>query len=113
MVGVGRYRRDLGVGHGDLREVGGELEVLLVLFRTIVAARECQDQRILALDLAERASDAILVGKLVVGECAAGGDVRAHGASPSGRVMLIGATGRPPGRRRRAASRRLRTSLAR
>src|ERR1700722_5739972 len=87
-MGVGRYRGDLGEGHGDLRIVGGEFEVLLVLFWAIVAARKCQDQRILALNLAERTRDAILVGQLEGGECAAGDDVGAHNSSPSGQVRV-------------------------
>ena len=58
VVRVGRDRGDLGVGHGDLRIVRGELEVLLVLLRAVVAAREREDQRVVALDLAELAGDA-------------------------------------------------------
>ena len=53
VVVVGRDRGDLGVGHGDLRIERGELQVLLVLLRAVVAAREREDQRIVALQLAE------------------------------------------------------------
>ena len=45
VVVVGRDRGDLRVGHGDLRIERGELEVLLVLLRAVVAAREREDQR--------------------------------------------------------------------
>ena len=50
---VGRDRGDLRVGDGDLRIERGELEVLLVLLRAVVAAREREDQGIVALQLAE------------------------------------------------------------
>ena len=55
---VGRDRGDLGVGDGDLRVERRELEVLLVLLGAVVAAGERQDQRVVALDLAEPARDA-------------------------------------------------------
>jgi hypothetical protein len=82
VVLVGRDRGDLGVGHGDLRIVRGELEVLLVLLRAVVPAREREDQGIVALDLAEPAGDVLVVGKLVVGERGARDDVGAHPAPP-------------------------------
>jgi hypothetical protein len=78
MVGVGRDRGDLRVGHRDLGIVGGEIEVLLVLLGAVVSARQGEDQGIVALDLAELARDAFVVGQLVVGEGSAGGDVTAH-----------------------------------
>ena len=78
VVLVGRDRGDLRVAHGDLRIEGRELEVLLVLLRAVVAAREREDQRVVALDLAEPPRDAVLVGQLVVGEGGAGNDVGAH-----------------------------------
>jgi hypothetical protein len=46
---VGRDRGDLGLGDDDLRIGRGELEVLLVLLRAVVAARESEDEWILAL----------------------------------------------------------------
>ena len=52
---VGGDRDDLGVRHGDLRIERGELQMLLVLLWTVVAAREREDQRIVALQLAELA----------------------------------------------------------
>ena len=57
VVLVGRDRDDLRVGHGDLRLERRQLEVLLVLLRAVVAAREREDQRIVALELAELARD--------------------------------------------------------
>jgi hypothetical protein len=75
VVGVGRDRDDPGVGHGDLRIGGRELEVLLVLLRAEVTARERQDQGIVALQIAEAPRHALLVGQLVVRERAAGHDV--------------------------------------
>ena len=44
---------DRSIGNGDLRIERGELEVLLVLLRAVVAAREREDQGIVALQLAE------------------------------------------------------------
>ena len=79
-MGVGRDRGDLRVGDCDLGVVGGELEVLLVLLWAVVPAREREDQGVLALDLAELSSNALVIGQLVVGEGAAGGDVAAHGS---------------------------------
>ena len=79
---VGRDRGDLRVGDGDLRIERGELEMLLVLLRAVVAAREREDQGIVALQLAELSGDVLVVGQLVVGERGAGLDVRAHGRTP-------------------------------
>jgi hypothetical protein len=62
VVLVGRDRGDLGVGDGDLRVVRREFQVLLVVFRAVVAAGERQDQRIAALQFAERADGAGVVG---------------------------------------------------
>src|SRR5215468_5254396 len=82
VVVVGGDGGDLGVGHGDLRVVGGQLEVLLVLFRAVVAAGEDEDQGVVALELAELAGGAGVVGQRVVGEGAAGDDVGTHGLTP-------------------------------
>jgi hypothetical protein len=49
---VGRDRHDLGVGDGDLRVVSGQLEMLLMLLWAEMAAREDEDHRIDALQLA-------------------------------------------------------------
>ena len=49
MVIVGRDRGDLSVRHRDLRIERGEFQMLLVLLWAIVAAREREDQRIVAL----------------------------------------------------------------
>ena len=46
---------DPSVCHGDLRVEGGEFQMLLVLLGAIVAARQGEDQRIIALQLAELA----------------------------------------------------------
>src|SRR5436305_15089777 len=62
--------------------VGRELEVLVVLLRAVVAAREREDHRVVALDLAEGARDPVVVGQLVVGERGAGDDVGAHPDPP-------------------------------
>ena len=83
VVLVGRDRDDLRVGDRDLGIERRQLEVLLVLLRAEVAARERQDQRIVSLELAEPARRARVVGQLVVGEHAARRDVGAHRAHDS------------------------------
>jgi hypothetical protein len=83
VVLVGGDRDDLGVGHRDLREVGGQLEVLLVLLGAVVAAREQEDQRVAALELAEPANGGSVVGQRVIREDAAGDDVGTHGMTAS------------------------------
>jgi hypothetical protein len=72
---VRRDRGDLGVGDGDLAIGRGQVEVLLMLLRAEVPARECEDERIVPLDLAELSRHAVLVRQLVVRERAAGCDV--------------------------------------
>ena len=76
---VGGDRDDLRVGHRDLRLERRQLEVLLVLLRAVVAAGQREDQRVAALQLAERADDAGVVRERVVGEDATGNDVGTHG----------------------------------
>ena len=61
------------------------MKVLLVLLRAVVAAREREDEGVVALQLAEPPRDVRMIGQLVVGERAAGGDVGAHRGDPLGR----------------------------
>src|ERR1700724_1647505 len=75
---VGGDGDDLGVGHRDLRVVGRQFQVLLMLFGAVVAARQGKDQRIAALQLAEPAHRAGVIRESVIGEGAAGPDVRTH-----------------------------------
>src|ERR1700722_2037590 len=75
---VGGDRDDLGVGHRDLRVVGRQLQVLLMLFGAVVAARQGEDQRIAALQFAERTHRAGVVRESVIGKNAARPDVRTH-----------------------------------
>jgi hypothetical protein len=72
----------LGVGHGDPRIERGEVQVLLVLLRAVVTARQREDQWIVALQLAELSGDALMVRQLVIGERGAGLDVGAYGRTP-------------------------------
>src|ERR1700722_3249567 len=72
---VGRDRDDLGVRDGDLRVVGGQLQVLLVVFGAEVAAGQEQDHRVDALQLAQLAPRLGVVGELVVREHPARHDV--------------------------------------
>ena len=62
VVLVGGDRDDLGVGDRDLRLERGQVEVLLVLLRAVVPARECEDHRVAALQLAEGADGVGVVG---------------------------------------------------
>jgi hypothetical protein len=57
--------------------------MLLVLLRAVVAAREGKDQRIVALQLAQAADGAGVVGQLVVGKGGSGNDVGTHDVPPS------------------------------
>ena len=52
---VGRDRDDLGVGDRDLRIVRRQLQVLLMLLRTVIAPRQCEDEGVVTLELAKRA----------------------------------------------------------
>jgi len=53
MVVVGGDRGDLGVCHSDLRIKHGEIQMLLVFLRAVVAARERENQRIITLQFAQ------------------------------------------------------------
>ena len=65
----------------------GQREVLLVLFRAVVAAGKREDQRIAALEFAQRADRAGVVGQRVIGEDSAGNDVGTHGKTASHLVL--------------------------
>src|SRR4051812_22295883 len=75
---VGRNGGDLRMRYGDLRIEGGELEMLLMFLRTVVAASEGENQRVLALQLAEPARRRRVVGQLVVGKHRPGDHVGSH-----------------------------------
>jgi hypothetical protein len=79
VVVVSRDRGDLGVGDGDLRIERSQLQVLLVLLGAIVAAREREDQRVIALQLAQPPHGFGVVRQLVVGKDRAGHDVGSRG----------------------------------
>jgi hypothetical protein len=80
---VGRDGDDLGVGDADLRVVGGQLEVLLVVLGAEAAAGEHQDHRVDPLQFAQPPPGLGVVGQLVVGKDPARCDVSAHGFAPS------------------------------
>ena len=63
---IGGDRDNLGISHSDLRIKRGKLQMLLVFFRAVVAARKCQDQGIVALQFAEPARCARVIGQLIV-----------------------------------------------
>src|ERR1700758_2228248 len=82
MVIVGGDRGDLSVSHRDLGIKRGEFQMLLVFLRAVVAAREREDQRIVALKLAELAQFARVIGQFVVGENASWHNIRTHDSTP-------------------------------
>src|SRR5437667_2991355 len=75
---VGRDRRDLRVGHRDLRVERGELQVLLVFLGAVMTSSEGEDHRVLALQLAQLSHGVRVVRQLVVGKHCAGNDVWSH-----------------------------------
>jgi hypothetical protein len=100
---VRRDRHDAGVGDGELGLQRRELEVLLLVLRAVVPASEHQDERVVALKLAQPASLPRVVRQLVVGGAAPGDHVGAHGvvlSVPGGTGVTIPASrwpGRPEG----------------
>src|SRR5215217_1665784 len=83
-MSVGGDGGHLRVGHGDLGMERGELEMLLVFLRAVVAASEREDQRIVALQVAETPEGPRVIGQLIVRERAAGSDVGAHQSTSRG-----------------------------
>jgi hypothetical protein len=63
---VGRDRDNPRICHSDLRVKRGKLQMLLVFFRAIVAARKRQDEGIITLEFAEPAWGARMIGLLIV-----------------------------------------------
>src|SRR5258708_704480 len=78
VVVIGGDRGDLGVCHSDLRIKRGKIQMLLVLFGAVVAARKCQDQGIIALEFAEPARCACVIGQLIVGNNRSAYEVNSH-----------------------------------
>src|ERR1700719_3136983 len=62
VVVIGGDRDDLGVTHSDLRIKRGKIQMLLVFLRAVVATRERQDQRVIALEFAELARCVRVIG---------------------------------------------------
>ena len=91
---VGGDSGDLGVGHCDLRVVGRQLEVLLVLFRAVVAAREREDQRIAALESVRAGSNAACYRRPPSAQSCRGAR---RTMSPSGRATQLARTPRQSG----------------
>ena len=69
---VSRDGDDLGVGDGDLRLEGRQFQVLLMFLRTEMPPGKGEDQRIAALELAQRADRVGVIGQGVVRKDAAG-----------------------------------------
>ena len=68
VVVVGGNRGNLRVRHSDFRIKRGEVQVLLVFLGAVMAARKRQDQGIIALEFAEPARCACVIGQLIVGK---------------------------------------------
>jgi hypothetical protein len=62
----------------SLRVVSRQLQMLPVLSGAVVAMCQGEDQRVVALKLAEPAHHADVVGESIIGKDAAGSDVRSH-----------------------------------
>jgi len=77
-VVVGGDRGNLGVRHSDLRIKRGKFQMLLVFLRAVMAARKRQDQGIVALEFAEFARCARVIGQLIVRKNVSGYEVMAH-----------------------------------
>jgi hypothetical protein len=77
-VVVGGDRDDLRVRHRELLLERGQIEVLLMLLRAVMAAHEGKDHRITALQFAQRDLGAGVIGQHVIGEDTAGDYVGAH-----------------------------------
>ena len=75
MMIIGGDRDNLGICHSDLRIKRGKLQMLLVFFRAVVAARKRQDQGIIALEFAELARRARMIGQLIVRKNVSGYEV--------------------------------------
>ena len=76
---IGSDGDDLGVGNGDLRVIRGELQMLLVLLRAVIAPRQREDQRVVALELAQPSHRVGVIRQSVVREGSARSDIRTHG----------------------------------
>jgi hypothetical protein len=75
---IGGDRDNPGISNSDLRKKRGKLQMLLVLFRAVVAAGKCEDQGIIALQFAEPARCARVIGQLIVRKNGSGYKVISH-----------------------------------
>ena len=73
--GDGHY---LGVSDSDLGIKGSKIQMLLVLFRAVMAARERQYERVIALEFAEPARCARVIGLLIIRKNGSGYQFRGH-----------------------------------
>src|SRR5581483_2041114 len=88
---IGGDGDNLRVRHGDLRIKRGQLQMLLVFFRAVMAARKRQDEGIVTLKFAKAAQCARVIGQLKVRKNGSRYEVRTHGWTPSsvsGRLSL-------------------------
>src|ERR1700733_3057863 len=82
VVVIGGDGDNLCVSHGDLRVKCGKLQMLLVFFRAVMAARKRQNQGIIALEFAEPARGVGVIGQLIVRKNVSGYEVIAHDLIP-------------------------------
>ncbi len=66
--------------------------MLLVLLRTVIAGRERENQRVIALSCAELPQCARVIRQLIVGKCAPRNDVRTHLRTPSMKMATKGSS---------------------
>ena len=78
VVVIGGDGSNLCICHSDFRIKRGEIEMLLVFFRAVVATRKRQDQWVIALEFAEPAQGARVIGQLKVGKNGPSYDIGTH-----------------------------------
>src|SRR5215471_7544338 len=74
---------DLGIRNHDFRIERGKFQMLLVFLWAVVAAREREDQRVVALQFTQPAQTVAVIGQFVVRKYASGDNIRTHAWTPS------------------------------
>ena len=79
---IGGDRDNLGVCHSDLRIERRKIQMLLMFFRAVVAARKRQDQGIATLEFAEPTLRTCMVGQLKIGKYISCNQIVRHRSNP-------------------------------
>src|SRR3984957_15672638 len=82
-MAVGGDRTNLRVRHGDRRIEGGGFEMLPMLLWTVMAEREREEQRIVALERAQSTQNTRVIRQFIVRENGSWYDIRTHRCTPS------------------------------